>query len=378
MFRIVTKDKNTRARAGELATPHGTLKTPLFFPVATQASVKTLSNEDVKSCNAQAILSNTYHLYLRPGIDILKKAGGLHKFMGWDMPILTDSGGYQVFSLATLMKVKEEGVEFQSHLDGSKHFLSPEDVVELQFGFGSDIIMPLDECVHYPAEKDYARSSLTLTTDWAVRSKKKFTDTRLPGYPDIRNTARPLLFGIAQGATYLDLRKEAVERLVDIGFDGYAVGGVSVGEPDELVGEIGNYTLGLLPEKFPHYLMGVGTPADIIEAVSNGADMFDCVMPTRNGRNGSAFTKKGKLVLRNAVHVDDFSVIEEGCGCLTCKGGYTRAYIRHLVGAHEILGLRLVSLHNVYFYVKLMEDMRSAIINGNFGKFKDGFLKNYK
>ncbi|MBU4376794.1 MAG: tRNA guanosine(34) transglycosylase Tgt [Candidatus Omnitrophica bacterium] len=386
MFKIIAKDKSTKARAGELDTPHGVLKTPLFFPVATQASVKTLSNEDVKACGSQAILSNTYHLYLRPGIDILKKAGGLHKFMGWDRPILTDSGGYQVFSLATLMKVKEEGVEFQSHLDGSKHFLSPEDVVELQFGFGSDIIMPLDECVHYPAEKDYARSSLMLTTDWAERSKVAFGDVSLWDTPQIRKqdgaecpkVTRPLLFGIAQGATYLDLRKEAVERLVDIGFDGYAVGGVSVGEPDELVGEVGNYTLELLPERFPHYLMGVGTPIDIIEAVSNGADMFDCVMPTRNGRNGSAFTKKGKLVLRNAVHVDDFSVIEEGCGCLTCKGGYTRAYIRHLIGAHEILGLRLVSLHNVYFYVKLMEDIRSAIISGNFSNFKDGLLKNYK
>lgn len=366
MFKIIAKDKNTKARAGELTTAHGALKTPLFFPVATQATVKTLSNEDVKACGAQAVLSNTYHLYLRPGLPILKKAGGLHKFMGWDRPILTDSGGYQVFSLATLMKVKEEGVEFQSHLDGSKHFLRPEDVVEIQLEFGSDIIMPLDECVHYPAEKDYARSSLMLTTDWARRSKSAFMGNV------------PLLFGIAQGATYLDLRKEAVERLVDIGFDGYAVGGVSVGEPDELVGEIGNYTLGLLPEKSPHYLMGVGTPADIIEAVSNGADMFDCVMPTRNGRNGTAFTKNGKIALRNAVYADDFSVIEEGCGCLTCKGGYTRAYIRHLIGAHEILGLRIVSLHNVYFYVKLMEDIRDAVISGAFADFKDMFLRNYR
>ncbi len=372
MFKIIAKDKQTKARAGELTTPHGVLKTPLFFPVATQATVKTLSNEDVKACGAQAVLSNTYHLYLRPGMDILKKAGGLHKFMGWERPILTDSGGYQVFSLATLMKVKEEGVEFQSHLDGSKHFLSPEDVVMLQVGFGSDIIMPLDECVHYPAEKDYARSSLMLTTDWAARSKKEFNHgLSTIGY-------RPLLFGIAQGATYLDLRKEAVEKLVDIGFDGYAVGGVSVGEPDELVGEIGQYALGLLPEEAPHYLMGVGTPTDIIEAVSEGADMFDCVMPTRNGRNGTAFTKCGKIVLRNAVYTDDFRVIEEGCGCLTCKGGYTRAYIRHLIGASEILGLRLVSLHNVYFYVKLMEDIRSAVVNGSFGKFKEAFLRSYR
>jgi len=395
MFKIAAKDKNTKARAGELTTPHGTLKTPLFFPVATQATVKTLSNEDVKACGAQAILSNTYHLYLRPGLEILKKAGGLHKFMGWDGPILTDSGGYQVFSLATLMKVKEEGVEFQSHLDGSKHFLSPEDIVMLQLGFGSDIVMPLDECVHYPAEKDYARASLALTTNWARRSKlaysveKRFMGTCQKGTlckSSLENMGLqsvpfwhvPLLFGIAQGATYLDLRKEAVERLVDIGFDGYAVGGVSVGEPDKLVGEVAQYTLGLLPEKSPHYLMGVGTPPDIIESVSEGADMFDCVMPTRNGRNGTAFTGSGKIVLRNAVYIDDFRVIEEGCGCLTCKNGYTRAYIRHLIGASEILGLRLVSLHNVYFYVKLMEDIRSAIINGKFAAFKEAFLRSYR
>lgn len=381
MFKITAKDKKSNARAGELTTPRGVLKTPLFFPVATQATVKTLSNEDIKECGAQAVLSNTYHLYLRPGIDILKKAGGLHKFMGWDRPILTDSGGYQIFSLATLMKIKEEGVEFQSHIDGSKHFLSPEDVVGLQLEFGSDIIMPLDECVHYPAEKDYARASLELTLQWAQRSKNKFFDLGRQTTDERRQTGRedkpPLLFGIAQGATYLDLRKEAVERLIDIGFDGYAVGGVSVGEPDELVAEIAQYTLGLLPEKSPHYVMGVGTPVDILEAVSNGADMFDCVMPTRNGRNGTAFTKKGKIVLRNSVYTDDFRVIEEGCACLCCRGGYSRAYLRHLINSSEILGLRLVSLHNVHFYVKLMKDIRDSIKSGVFSELKDDFLNNY-
>ena len=375
MFKIIAKDKNSKARAGELNTPRGVLKTPLFFPVATQASVKTLSNEDVKACGAQAILSNTYHLYLRPGIEILKKAGGLHKFIGWDRPILTDSGGYQVFSLATLMKVKEEGVEFQSHIDGSKHFLSPEDVIDLQLGFGSDIIMPLDECVHYPAEKDYARASLRLTNGWAERSKKRFA---VSGLRLADKQQQPLLFGIAQGATYLDLRKEAVERLFDIGFDGYAVGGVSVGEPDELVSEIAQYTLDLLPEKSPHYVMGVGTPVDILESVSRGADMFDCVMPTRNGRNGTAFTKEGKVILRNLQYIDDFGVIEEGCACLCCKGGYSRAYIRHLISASEILGLRLVSLHNIHFYVKLMQDIRAAINAGKFAEFKDRFLTQYR
>jgi len=381
MFKIIAKDKNTKARAGELTTPHGVLKTPLFFPVATQATVKTLSNEDIIECGIQAILSNTYHLYLRPGVDILKKAGGLHKFMGWDRPILTDSGGYQIFSLATLMRVKDEGVEFQSHIDGSKHFLSPEDIVGFQLAFGSDIIMPLDECVHYPAEKDYARASLRLTNSWAERSKVRFTKqvvTRSQGHKVTSKEKKPLLFGIAQGATYLDLRKEAVSRLVDIGFDGYAVGGVSVGEPDELVSEVAQYTLGLLPEGCPHYVMGVGTPVDILEAVSEGSDMFDCVMPTRNGRNGTAFTKRGKVVLRNSIYTDGFQVIEEGCECLSCKGNYSRAYLRHLINSGEILGLRLVSLHNVYFYAKLMKDIRSAIEKGNFAKFKEEFLKNYR
>jgi len=379
MYKIIAKDKKTKARFGELKTPHGVLKTPLFFPVATQATVKTLSNEDVKDCGAQAVLSNTYHLYLRPGIDILEKAGGLHKFMGWKGPILTDSGGYQVFSLATLMKVKEKGVEFQSHIDGSKHFLAPEDVVDLQLKFGSDIIMPLDECVHYPAEKDYARASLKLTTDWAERSRRKFLDHRPQAEVNGRqNKKKPLLFGIVQGATYLDLRKEAVERLVDIGFDGYAIGGVSVGEPDELVSEVAQYSLGLLPEEAAHYVMGVGTPTDILEAVSRGADMFDCVMPTRNGRNGTAFTGKGKLPLRNSVYTDDFRVIEDGCGCLSCRGGYSRAYLRHLIGASEILGLRLVSLHNIYFYVKLMKDIRSSLKSGTFLEFKNRFIKEYR
>ena len=273
------------------------------------------------------------------------------------------------------MKVKEEGVEFQSHIDGSKHFLSPEDVIDLQLQFGSDIIMPLDECVHYPAEKDYARSSLKLTIDWARRSKEYFVGQ---GSGVKGQGQKPLLFGIAQGATYLDLRKEAVQKLVDIGFDGYAVGGVSVGEPDELISEVAQYTLGLLPEKSLHYVMGVGTPLDIIEAVSEGADMFDCVMPTRNGRNGTAFMKTGKIALRNSRYTDDFRVIEEGCGCLCCRGGYTRAYIRHLINSSEILGLRLVSLHNVYFYVKLMKDIRTSIESGVFSKFKEEFLKHYR
>ncbi|MBN1871896.1 MAG: tRNA guanosine(34) transglycosylase Tgt [Candidatus Omnitrophica bacterium] len=378
MFTILKKDKKTKARLGELKAPHGILKTPMFFPVATQGTVKTLSNEDIIDCGAQAVLSNTYHLYLRPGLDILKKAGGLHNFMGWNRPILTDSGGYQVFSLAKLMKVKEEGVEFQSHIDGSKHFLTPEDVIDLQLSFGSDIVMPLDECVHYPAEKDYARASLKLTNEWAMRSKKRFTVDRSRAGGGDKSGPSPLLFGIAQGSTYVDLRREAIEGLTEIGFDGYAVGGVSVGEPDELVGDIAQYALALLPEDAPHYVMGVGTPVDILEAVSSGADMFDCVMPTRNGRNGTAFTENGKLVLRNAIYTDDFTVIDEGCDCIACRNGYNRSYIRHLIYASEILGLRLVSLHNVRFYVKLMKDIRTSIEQGKFTQFKEDFLKKYR
>jgi len=375
MFKISKKDVHTKARAGELTTPHGILKTPLFFPVATQATVKTLSNEDIIGCGAQAVLSNTYHLYLRPGPELLEKAGGLHRFMGWKRPILTDSGGYQVFSLAKLMKVKAEGVKFQSHIDGSGHFLTPEDVCALQLGYRSDIIMPLDECVHYPAEKDYARASLALTTDWAERTKRYFCSRTGSG---VDTDNRPLLFGIAQGSTYMDLREEAVSRLLETGFDGYAVGGVSVGEPDDLAAEIAHYTLGLLPEGVPHYVMGVGTPEDILNAVSMGADMFDCVMPTRNGRNGTAFTEGGKLVLRNASYTDDFDVIEKGCGCESCRRGYTRAYIRHLIYAKEILGLRLVSLHNLFFYVKLMRNIRNSIEHGRFQEFKENFLNGYR
>ena len=372
MFKLIHKDSSSKARLGKLMTVHGEINTPVFMPVGTQGTVKALSNEELKTCGAEIILGNAYHLYLRPGLDIIKKAGGLHKFMGWDKPILTDSGGYQVFSLAKLRKLTEEGAEFSSHIDGSKHFLTPEKAIDIQRILGSDIMMTLDECVHYPAAKDYVEQSLELTTKWARRSKEYLHNTQYT----IHNTKPQLLFGIVQGSTYLDLRKKAVEDLVEIGFDGYAIGGVSVGESNKLIQEIAGYTAGLLPNDKARYLMGLGTPPDILEAIASGIDMFDCVVPTRNGRKGQAFTFKGDLQLRNAAYKEDFAPIDDSCGCYTCKT-HTRAYIRHLFNTEELLGLRLVSLHNIHFYVKLIELSREAIQGDRFDKFKDEFITNY-
>ena len=393
MFTLIHKDKSSKARLGKLMTAHGEINTPVFMPVGTQASVKTLSNDELNDCGAEIILGNAYHLYLRPGLDIIGKAGGRHKFMGWQKPILTDSGGYQIFSLAVLRKLTEDGAEFSSHIDGSKHFITPEKVIEIQEILGSDIMMVLDECVHYPAARDYVEQSLALTTKWAKRSKEYF-ERRLPAdAPDSRSpglnpgygmknakmgtTHEQLLFGIVQGSTYLDLRKQAVDQLLDIGFDGYAIGGVSVGEPNELIHEISAYTASLLPEDKARYLMGMGTPSDILEAISDGVDMFDCVVPTRNGRNGQAFTWKGELQLRNAVYKEDFTPIDKDCSCMACKN-YTRAYIRHLFNTEELLGLRLVSLHNTHFYVKLMELLRRAIREDRFDSFQKSFIKDYR
>jgi len=369
-FKLIHKDKTSKARVGLLKSAHGEIKTPVFMPVGTQASVKTLSSQELIDCKAQVILGNAYHLYLRPGTKIIKQAGSLHKFMGWDGPILTDSGGFQVFSLAVLRKITKDGVDFQSHIDGSRHFLTPEDIINVQLELGSDILMPLDECVHYPAERDYAQQSLKLTTLWAKRSKQEFLRRINP--KDGR-----LLFGIVQGGTYPDLRKQAAERLLEIDFPGYAVGGVSVGEPEDLKLEIMEHSLRFLPSDKPRYSMGIGTPDDILGAVELGVDMFDCVMPTRHARNGTAFIKGGKLVLRNAPYAEDYRVIDEDCKCFSCRNNYTRAYIRHLVNAGEILGIRLVSLHNVYFYVKLMENIRTAIQEDRFLEFKKDFLTNH-
>lgn len=390
MFKLLHKDKSTKARLGKLETAHGAVNTPVFMPVGTQGTIKALSNEEVKACGAEIILGNAYHLYLRPGLDVIRKAGGLHKFMGWDRPILTDSGGYQVFSLAKLRKLSEDGAEFSSHIDGSKHFLSPEGAIDIQMTLGSDIMMTLDECVHYPAAKDYVEQSLGLTTRWAKRSKEhlaKIQENWDTSHFSVSSQTRKkmgcvpnfqqLLFGIVQGGAYLDLRKRAAEDLIKIGFDGYAIGGVSVGEPEELIHQISSYAAGLLPDEKPKYLMGLGTPLGILEAISNGIDMFDCVVPTRNGRNGQAFTWNGELQLRNASYKEDFRPIDEDCGCYACRN-HSRAYIRHLFNTQEILGLRLVSLHNIHFYVKLIELSRESIASGRFAEFIDRFNSNYK
>ncbi len=361
MFTLIKKDKTTKARVGKIKTSHGEIDTPNFAPVGTVGAVKTLASSEVKQAGAQFILSNAYHLHLRPGADIIKQAGGLHKFMNWPGPILTDSGGYQVFSLAPLRKIKPDGVEFQSHIDGSRHFFTPEYVVEFQMILGSDIMMVLDECVHYPAAKDYTEGSLKLTIDWAKRSKK-FYEQRT-----INNEQQ--LYGIVQGGTYPDLRKQAVEQLLDIGFDGYAIGGLSVGEPRDLMYEMINTTVPLLPEDKTRYLMGIGMPQDIFEAIENGIDIFDCVVPTRNGRNGTAFTFEGKIVIRNAAYSKDFRPVDAHCDCFCCKN-YTRAYLRHLFSIDEILALRLLSLHNIHFYAKLMGNIREAISKGKFLEIK--------
>ena len=378
MFKLVHKDKNSKARLGKLITAHGEIDTPCFMPVGTQGTVKTLSPAELKESGAQIMLSNAYHLFLRPGTEVIKKAGGLHAFMSWPGPILTDSGGYQIFSLALLRKVHDEGVEFQSHIDGLKHFLTPEDVIQIQKDFGSDIIMPLDECVHYPCSKDHATVAMERTMDWAKRSKAVI-GYRLSVIGEHRtpNTGhRILLFGIVHGATYEDLRQSCCEQLTEIGFDGYAIGGVSVGEPKNLSYNIVNFVLGFLPQDKPHYLMGVGVPEDIINAVELGIDMFDCVVPTRYGRNGTAFTSVGKLTIRNSPYIEDFSPLDKKCSCYTCKN-FSRAYLRHLFNTDEILGLRLVSLHNIHFYLELMRNTRDAIAQDRFTEFKREFLRNY-
>ncbi|MBL7158565.1 MAG: tRNA guanosine(34) transglycosylase Tgt [Candidatus Omnitrophica bacterium] len=368
-FSLLHKDKTSKARAGVLKTARGDVRTPCFMPVGTQGTVKTLSNDELVSCGTELLMANAYHLYLRPGGKILKKAGGLHKFMSWKGPMMTDSGGYQVFSLAVLRKVKKEGVEFRSHIDGSTHFLTPEKVIEFQGLLGSDIMMPLDECLHYPVVKNQVEDSLKTTYHWALKSQAAGCRSQVK--------EKQQLFGIVQGSTYKDLRKRAVEEIASIGFDGYAIGGIAVGEPRELIHEIAEYTADLLPENKPRYLMGMGMPLDMVEAIAEGIDFFDCVVPTRNGRNGQAFTTEGELQLRNAPFKEDFRPIDENCGCSTCRT-HTRAYIRHLFNTEEILGLRLVSLHNIYFYVKLIQIAREAILENRFSKFREEFKEKFK
>jgi queuine tRNA-ribosyltransferase len=364
-FELIKTDSETKARAGRVTTPHGAFDTPHFMPVGTQATVKTLSAEDLTTLNAKIILSNTYHLYLRPGHQIVEEAGGLHSFMNWHGPILTDSGGFQVFSMAELNKVTEQGVRFQSHIDGSRHFFTPELCIEVQNALGADIIMPLDECLPYPTEHERAKESLGLTLRWAERCKEAH-----------KNPAQAL-FGIVQGATYRDLRIECARELVEMDFPGYALGGLSVGETPRLMYEIVDYTTDELPPEKPRYLMGCGPPLDIFEAVERGIDMFDCVMPTRNARNASLMTSQGVVIIKNAQYAKDFSPLDPECECLTCRS-YTRAYLRHLFKAREILAMRLATLHNLHFMLTLLVQIRDAILSDRYLEFKRSFLTKYQ
>jgi len=368
-FIIHKKDTKTKARRGTLTTAHGTIESPFFMPVGTNATVKAIPFEDLLEMDSQIILSNTYHLYIRPGMEVIKENGGLHQFMKWDKPILTDSGGFQVFSLAKLRKIKDEGVEFQSHFDGSLHFFTPEKVMEIERTLGSDIIMPLDECVGYPCEQSQAKSACQRTTLWAKRSKDFFVKNFLA-----RNGQ--LLFGIVQGSSFKDLRERSAKEIVDIGFDGYAIGGISVGEPVEVMFESLDFTMPFLPEDSPRYMMGIGMPDQMVMAVARGVDMFDTCIPTRYGRYGTVFTKQGKLVIRNGEYSVDQRPMDESCECFACRK-YTRSYIRHLFNVGEILGLYLASYHNLYFYLQLMRNIRSAIEAGNFAEFQKEFLSCY-
>ncbi|MBI3318794.1 MAG: tRNA guanosine(34) transglycosylase Tgt [Candidatus Omnitrophica bacterium] len=360
-FQVKAQDSHTKARVGLLQTPHGAVETPAFMPVGTQGTVKILTVQDLKACGVQILLSNVYHLSLRPGRKILEEAGGLHRFMAWEGPILTDSGGYQVFSLASLRKVTDEGVTFSSHVDGARHALTPESVIDFQLAIGSDIVIPLDECVRYPCGREEARVALRRTNQWAQCSKEAF---RKPGtVPCGDSPHRPLLFGIIQGATYPDLRREAAQEILSIGFDGYALGGFSVGEPRGLLFELLPGAAGALPADSPRYLMGMGEPIDLVEAVAIGVDLFDCVVPTRHGRNGLAYTWEGRLNLRNAAFATDPKPVDPQCGCEACST-YSRMYIRHLFQTQELLGLRLLSYHNVWFYSTLLSTIREAIQRG--------------
>lgn len=386
MYKVILQDKATKARLGLLETPHGVIETPIFMPVGTQGTVKTATPEELIDAGAQIILSNTYHLYLRPGEQLVKEAGGLHNFMHWNKPILTDSGGYQVFSMSRLRKITEDGVEFQSHIDGSRHFMTPEKCMQIQHDLGADIIMAFDECIPYPSEKDYADQSMQMTTTWAKRCQgeheklskvgAQFIAPDTTGF-DKSNPYNQALFGIVQGGMYQDLRVESAKQLVDLNFPGYAIGGLSVGEPKPVMYEMIETVEPYLPKEKPRYLMGVGTPEDIFEAVERGVDMFDCVMPTRNGRTGTVFTRLGRLVIRNAQYAHDFIPLDETCDCYTCRN-YTRAYIRHLINVEEILGLRLTTLHNLHFLLQIMVKIRSAIRENRLTEFKKEFLSKYQ
>ncbi|MEE9615289.1 MAG: tRNA guanosine(34) transglycosylase Tgt [Thermodesulfobacteriota bacterium] len=358
-FELINKDL-TGARRGTMRTARGTVETPVFMPVGTKGTVKAMTPEELRGMEVEMILANTYHLYLRPGHELIRELGGLHRFMNWDGPILTDSGGYQVFSLSEFRKIEEEGVSFRSHLDGSMHLLTPEKALEIQEALGSDIMMPLDECPPHPSDLDYARNSMELTHRWAERTKKA------------RRGNDQALFGIVQGGMYPELRRESASVLVGMDFDGYAVGGLSVGEEKGLLWEMLAASLEGLPEGKPRYLMGVGTPEDLVRAVGMGVDMFDCVLPTRCARNGTLFTRGGKLVIKNSRYERDPGPVDPACGCYTCRN-YSRAYLRHLYISGEILASRLNTVHNLYYYMELMREMREAIGRGSFGEFERSF-----
>jgi queuine tRNA-ribosyltransferase len=364
-YELIKECKQTGARLGRVHTPHGVIDTPTFMPVGTQATVKAMAPNELKEIGAQIILSNTYHLFIRPGHKLIEKAGGLHGFMNWDRPILTDSGGFQVYSLSNTRKIKEEGVIFKSHLDGAKHFFTPEYVMEIEKSLGADIIMAFDECTPYPCDWDYAKNSMERTIRWLKRCKDAH-----------HNTEKQALFGIVQGSTYKDLRIESARRTVEIELPGYAIGGLSVGESKEIMNEVMDYTVPELPKDKPRYLMGVGSPDALIDGSIRGIDMFDCVLPTRIARNGTVMTSKGKLVIRNAEYAEDFIPMDEECDCYACKN-FSRAYIRHLIKAGEILGGRLTSIHNLRFLQNLMTNIRKAIAEDRLGDYKKEFFIKY-
>jgi queuine tRNA-ribosyltransferase len=389
-FQCFATDRHSKARRGRLTTPHGEIDTPAFIPVGTQGSVKGVSPRELRELNAQIVLGNTYHLFVRPGLDTIKHFGGLHNFMNWGGPILTDSGGYQIFSLAKLRKITEQGVEFQNHIDGTRAFISPEIAMEIQMLLGSDIAMTLDECVPYPCDYDYAAQSAEMTTRWAKRCKQwseenaqrsthnaQRTTSEAGAINYQLSTINQLLFGIVQGGTFEDLRKESAQAIVDLDFNGYAIGGVSVGEPEEEMMQTVEWVEPFLPGNKPRYVMGLGTPPQLLELIARGMDMFDCVLPTRLARNGTAFTTTGTINLKNAEFILDKNPIEENCTCHACHE-FSRGYIRHLIKVEEILGLRLITLHNLHFYLSLMNQAGTEVEKGTFDRFRKNFVAEYK
>lgn len=361
-FTLHCQSSQCQARCGEVQTRQGTFQTPVFMPVGTRAAVKGLTPEMLKETGAEIILANTYHLFLRPGQDLVKQLGGLHDFMNWDRPILTDSGGFQIYSLQDLAQVTEEGVAFKSHLDGSSHFLRPEDAISVQEDLGADILMAFDTCIPYPLDRGETERMTALTGRWALRSRKAQAEEDR------------LLFGIVQGGMYEDLRARAVQELLETGFDGYALGGLSVGEPRNMMYDMTEFTVSLLPREFPRYLMGVGSPENLVECVRRGIDMFDCVMPTRNARNGMLFTSRGRLVIKNNKYYADSDPVDKNCSCYTCRN-FSRAYLRHLYMSREIMSSVLNTIHNVHYFISLMHDMRRAIREDHFEEFRQKFYR---